>query len=157
MPLVVAILVCWTIMCANARNHPLTLWIHSSGSDVIPDMSWISINQTFDWLTVKFSGERESGRWGNRCGGFWVSSWRGDEARGGLDGPLHRGGTVHKEVAEVAGAAIGVQIKSLLLWLVKSHNLVFSEEPIVTAASKNKVTNFFGVFLIKDSKAKTEK
>ena len=24
-----------------------SLWIHSSGSDVIPDMSWISVNQTF--------------------------------------------------------------------------------------------------------------
>ena len=53
-------------------------------------------------------------------------------------------GLISYEGAKVAGGAIGVQIKSLMLGLVKSQNLVFSVEPIVTTASK--VTSIFGVF-----------
>ena len=33
-----------------------SLWVHSSGSDVIPDMSWISVNQTsIDWPSSFYS------------------------------------------------------------------------------------------------------
>src|SRR4051812_13322235 len=59
---------------------------------------------------------------------------------------FNKASLISYEGVEVAGGAIGVQIKSLLLRM-KAHNLVFSLEPILTTTSKSNVT-FFLVFLI---------
>ena len=47
-------------------------------------------------------------------------------------------GLISKKAASGAGGAMGVQIKSLLLVLVKSHNLVFSGVAISAEKQSNK-------------------
>src|SRR4051812_41057345 len=46
--LVLVVLILWKSSCV--RMHTIihgSLWNHSSGSDILPDMRWISENQTF--------------------------------------------------------------------------------------------------------------
>src|SRR5215216_2014812 len=73
---------------------------------------------------------------------------------------LNIAGFISKKVFSATGGAIGVLIKSLLLVLVKSHNLVFSRVVIFLGFQIRKQTcktNFFCVLKNKTSKQSKKK